>query len=65
MQHFFFFGQSGLRKDRSTDDQTTFLAYEIEDAFQIKSKLLATFLVSFFFFFFDLTKTFDQVWKAY
>ena len=47
--------QSGFRKHRSTDDQITYLAQEIEDAFQNKHKLLATF--------FDLTKAFDKVWK--
>jgi ribonuclease HI len=47
--------QSAFRKHRSTEDQTTYLAQEIEDAFQKKSKLLATF--------FDLTKAFDKVWK--
>ena len=47
--------QSGYRKNRSTEDQTTYLAQEIEDAFQKKQKLLATF--------FDLSKAFDKVWK--
>ena len=47
--------QSGFRKLKSTDDKVTYLAQDIEDAFQEKEKVLATF--------FDLTKPFDKVWK--
>ena len=35
--------QSGYRKFRSTEDQTAYLAQEVEDAFQKKQKVLATF----------------------
>ena len=47
--------QSGYRKFRSTEDQTTYLTQEVEDAFQKKKqqKVLATF--------FDLSKAFDKV----
>ena len=47
--------RSGFRKLKSTDDQVTYLAQDIEDAFQEKEKVLATFL--------DLTKAFDKVCK--
>ena len=47
--------QSGFRKLKSTDDQVTYLAQDIEVAFQEKEKVLATF--------FDLTKAFDKEWK--
>ena len=43
-------------KLKITDDQITYLAQDIEDAFQEKEKLLVTF--------FDLTKAFDKVWKV-
>ena len=47
--------QSGLNKLKRTDDQVTYLAQDIEDAFQEREKVLATF--------FDLTKAFDKVCK--
>ena len=47
--------QSGYRKFRSIEDQTTYLAQEVEDAFQKRQKVLATL--------FDLSKAFDKVWK--
>ena len=47
--------QAGFRRFRSTDDQATYLAQEIEDAFQEKKCLLAAWI--------DLQKAFDKVWK--
>ena len=47
--------QTGYRKFRSTEDQLTYLAQNIEDAFQEKRKVLAVF--------FDLSNAFDKVWK--
>ena len=47
--------QTGYRKFRSTDDQLTYLAQHIEDAFQKKKKVLAVF--------FDLSNAFDKAWK--
>ena len=47
--------QTGYRKFRSTEDQLSYLAQNIENAFQEKKKLLAVF--------FDLSKAFDRVWK--
>ena len=46
--------QTGYRKHRSTDDQLSFIAQEIENAFQEKKKLVSVF--------FDLTKAFHKVW---
>ena len=47
--------QAGFRQHRSTEDQTTHLAQVIEDAFQGKKVVLASFI--------DLQKAFDKVWK--
>jgi len=47
--------QAGFRQYRSTEDQTTHLAQVIEDAFQAKKVVLASFI--------DLQKAFDKVWK--
>ena len=47
--------QAGFRQFRSTEDQATYLAQEIEDAFQAKEVLLASWI--------DLQKAFDKVWK--
>ena len=47
--------QSGLRKNRSTENQVTLLTHDIENGFQQKMKTLAVFV--------DLTKAFDKVWK--
>ena len=47
--------QAGFRQYRCTEDQTTHLAQVIEDAFQAKKVMLATFI--------DLQKAFDKVWK--
>ena len=47
--------QTGYRKFRSTEDQLTYLAQNIEDAFQEKDKVLTVF--------FDLSNAFDKVWK--
>ena len=46
--------QAGFRQFRSTEDQTTYLAQEIEDAFQNKDVLFTTWI--------DLQKAFDKVW---
>ena len=46
--------QAGFRQFRSTEDQVTYLAQEVEDAFQNKNVLLATWI--------DLQKAFDKVW---
>ena len=48
--------QAGFRQHRSTEDQTTHLAQVIEDAFQAKKVVLASFI--------DLQKAFDKVWKG-
>ena len=48
--------QAGFRQYRSTEDQTTHLTQVIEDAFQRKKVVLASFI--------DLQKAFDEVWKA-
>ena len=47
--------QAGFRRFRSTEDQATYLAQEVEDAFQEKKCLLAAWI--------DLQKAFDKVWK--
>ena len=47
--------QAGFRQHRSTEDQATYLAQEIEDAFQEKKLTLAVWV--------DLEKAFDKVWK--
>ena len=47
--------QTGYRKHRSTEDQLTLIAQEIENAFQEKKKVVSVF--------FDLTKAFDKVWR--
>ena len=46
--------QAGFRQFRSTEDQVTYLSQEIEDAFQEKNVLFATWI--------DLQKAFDKVW---
>ena len=47
--------QAGFRQHRSTEDQITFIAQSIEDAFQEKKNTLAVWL--------DMEKAFDKVWK--
>ena len=47
--------QTAYRQHRSTEDQLALLTQDIENSFQQKRKLLA--------FFFDLSRTFDRVWK--
>ena len=47
--------QSAFRRNRSVEDQVTFLAQSIENAFQEEKKVIATFI--------DLSKAFDKVWK--
>ena len=47
--------QSVFRKNRSTEDQLIYLAQSIENAFQEKKKVIATFI--------DFSKAFDKVWK--
>ena len=47
--------QSGYRKHRSTEDQLSLLAQEIENVFQVKKKTVAVF--------YDLSKVFDKVWR--
>lgn len=47
--------QAGFRQCYSTEDQTTYLSQEIEDAFQEKKLVLAAWI--------DLKKAFDKVWK--
>ena len=47
--------QTAFRKNRNTEDQLIYLAQSIENAFQEKKKVIATFL--------DLSKAFDKVWK--
>lgn len=47
--------QTAYRKNRSTEDQLIHLAQSIENAFQEKKKVVATFI--------DLSKAFDKVWK--
>jgi hypothetical protein len=47
--------QTGYRKHRNTEDQLSYLAQSVENAFQEKKKLLAVF--------FDLSRAFDKVWK--
>lgn len=46
--------QSGFRQFRSTEDQTTYLAQEIEDAFQEQKVVLTAWI--------DLQRAFDKVW---
>ena len=46
--------QAGFRQFRSTEDQATYLSQEIEDAFQEKKHVFATWI--------DLQKAFDKVW---
>ena len=43
------------RKNRSTEDQLALIAQERENPFQEQKKVVAVF--------FDLTKTFDKVWR--
>ena len=45
--------QAGFRQFRATEDQTTYLAQEIEDAFQEKVTRVA---------WIDLQRAFDRVW---
>lgn len=47
--------QAGYRQHRSTEDQITYIAQNIEDAFQDKKHTLAVWL--------DMEKAFDKVWK--
>lgn len=47
--------QTAFRKNRNTEDQLIYLAQSVENAFQEKKKVIATFI--------DLTKAFDKVWK--
>ena len=47
--------QAGLRRFKSTEDQTTHLAQVIEDSFQAKKVTLTVFI--------DFQKAFDKVWK--
>ena len=47
--------QAGFRQHRSTEDQITFIAQSIEDAFQEKKNTLTVWL--------DMEKAFDKVWK--
>ena len=47
--------QSAFRKNRNTEDQLIHLTQSIENAFQKKEKVVATFI--------DLSKAFDRVWK--
>nr|KAG5688528.1 hypothetical protein BaRGS_031312 [Batillaria attramentaria] len=47
--------QTAFRKNRSTEDQLVYLAQSIENAFQEKKKVVATFI--------NLSKAFDKVWK--
>ena len=47
--------QTAFRKNRNTEDQLVYLAQSIENAFQEKKKVIATFI--------DLSKAFDKVWK--
>jgi potassium voltage-gated channel Eag-related subfamily H protein 8 len=46
--------QAGFRQFRSNDDQTTFLAQEVEDAFQEQKVVLTAWS--------DLQRAFDKVW---
>ncbi|KAK7101835.1 hypothetical protein V1264_020159 [Littorina saxatilis] len=47
--------QAGFRQFRSTEDQVTYLAQEVEDAFQEQKLVFVTWI--------DLQKAFDKVWK--
>ena len=47
--------QAAFRQDRSTEDQITYIAQAIEDAFQDKKHRIAVWI--------DLEKAFDKVWK--
>ena len=47
--------QGAFRHDLSTEDQITYIAQAIEDAFQDKKHTLAVWI--------DLEKAFDKVWK--
>ena len=47
--------QTGFRRYRSTEEQTTKIAQVIGDAFLTKKAVLASFI--------DLQKTVDKVWK--
>ena len=47
--------QTAFRKNRSTEDQLTYLSQSVENAFQEKKKVVATFV--------DLSEAFDKVWK--
>ena len=46
--------QAGFREHQCTEDQTTYLAQEIEDGFQRKKQTLSVWI--------DLQKAFDKVW---
>ena len=47
--------QSGFRQHRSTEDQVSYIAQEIEDGFQDKKHTLVVWV--------DMEKAFDTVWK--
>ena len=47
--------QSAFRRNRSVEDQVTFLAQSIENVFQEEKKVIATYI--------DLSKAFDKLWK--
>ena len=47
--------QAAFRQDRSTEDQVTYIAQAIEDAFQDKRHILVVSI--------DLETTFDKVWR--
>ena len=47
--------QAAFKQDRSTEDQITYIAQAIEDAFQDQKHTLAVWI--------DLEKAFDKVWK--
>jgi ribonuclease HI len=47
--------QAAFRRNRSTEDQVTYITQEIEDAFQDKKHTLTVWI--------DLEKAFDKVWK--
>jgi hypothetical protein len=47
--------QAGFRQHRISEDQITYIAQEIEDAFQEKKNTIAVWL--------DMERAFDKVWK--
>ena len=48
--------QGGFRKNRSTEDQVTHIAQEMEDGFQRKEHTIALWV--------DMRKAFDKVWRT-